>query len=52
VLDILSIPEASLSAADTAILTAARANRTVDFVITVFLGPAVSRLLVTFVTRF
>jgi hypothetical protein len=52
VLDILSIPEASRSSADTAILTAARANRTVDFVVTVFLGPAVSRLLVTFVTRF
>ena len=51
VLDILSIPEAARTAADNAIITAARANRLVDLIVTVVYGPAVSRLLVTLVVK-
>ncbi|MFC0003540.1 hypothetical protein [Micromonospora siamensis] len=52
VLDILALPESARDATDTAIVTAARADRTVDLVVTVTYGPAVSRLLVTLVAKF
>lgn len=52
VLDILTIPEVARTATDTSIVTAARADRTVDLVVTVTYGPAVSRLLVTLVAKF
>ena len=52
VLDILSIPEAARTATDNSIVTDARANRTVDLVIDVIIGPAVSRLLVSLVATF
>ncbi|GAB3142915.1 hypothetical protein GCM10027290_18370 [Micromonospora sonneratiae] len=52
VLDILRIPEAARTTIDTAILTTARENRTVDLVVTITYGPAVSRLLVTLVAKF
>lgn len=52
VLDVLAIPEAARTPADTQIVTDARSNRQVDLVITVFYGPAVSRLLVTLVAKF
>ncbi|MET7863383.1 hypothetical protein [Micromonospora taraxaci] len=52
VLDILAIPEVARTATDTSIVTAARADRTVDLVVTVTYGPAVSRLLVTLVAKF
>jgi hypothetical protein len=52
VLDILSIPEAARTATDNSIVTDARANRTVDLVIDVIIGPAVSRLLVSLVAKF
>lgn len=51
-LDILSIPEAARTITDNSILTNARANRTVDLVVTITYGPAVSRLLVTLVAKF
>lgn len=52
VLDILSIPESARTATDNAIVTDARANRTVDLVVTITYGPAVSRLLITLVAKF
>ncbi len=52
VLDILAIPEVARTATDTSIVTAARADHTVDLVVTVTYGPAVSRLLVTLVAKF
>ena len=52
VLGILSIPEAARTATDNSIVTDARANRTVDLVIDVIIGPAVSRLLVSLVATF
>jgi hypothetical protein len=52
VLDILSLPAAARNSTDNAILTKARNDRTVDLVVTVFYGPAVSRLLVTLVAKF
>ncbi|MBY8870441.1 hypothetical protein K7640_01120 [Micromonospora sp. PLK6-60] len=52
VLDILSLPESARDTTDNAIVTAARADRTVDLVVTVTYGPAVSRLLVTLVAKF
>jgi hypothetical protein len=52
VLDILGLPEAARTATDDAIVTGARADRTVDLVVTVTYGPAVSRLLVTLVAKF
>lgn len=52
VLDILTIPEAARTTTDNSILSSARANRTVDLVVTITYGPAVSRLLVTLVAKF
>ena len=52
VLDILSMPAAARNSTDDAIITKARQDRTVDLIITVFYGPAVSRLLVTLVAKF
>lgn len=52
VLDILRTPEASRSATDNAIVTTARENRTVDLIVTITYGPAVSRLLVSLVAKF
>lgn len=52
VLDILTIPEPARTTTDNSILTNARANRTVDLVVTITYGPAVSRLLVTLVAKF
>jgi hypothetical protein len=52
VLDILSIPEASWSAAERQIVVDARANRTVDVFVSVTYGPAVHRLRVTLQPKF
>jgi hypothetical protein len=52
VLNILSIPESAWTATDQAIVVAARANRTVDMLVTITYGPAVHRLLVTLAPKF
>ena len=52
VLDVLAIPESARSAADNNIITTARANRSVDMVVTVTYGPAVHRLRVTLQPKF
>jgi hypothetical protein len=52
VLDILSVPESARSVADTAIVVQARANRTVDMLVTITYGPAVHRLKVTLAPKF
>src|SRR5262249_37644102 len=52
VLDVLSMPAAARNATDDAIITKARQDRTVDLIVTVFYGPAVSRLLVTLVAKY
>lgn len=52
VLEILRTPEAARSATDNAIVTTARENRTVDMVVTITYGPAVSRLHVSLVAKF
>lgn len=52
VLDILRTPEAARSATDNSIVTTARENRTVDLIVTITYGPAVSRLLVSLVAKF
>jgi hypothetical protein len=52
VLNILQVPEASWSATDQAIVTTARANRTVDMIVSITYGPAVHRLLVTLAPKF
>lgn len=52
VLNILSIPESAWTATDTAIVNEARANRTVDLLVSVTYGPAVHRLLVSLAPKF
>jgi hypothetical protein len=52
VLDVLQLPAAARSTTDDAIVTKARNDRAVDLVVTVFYGPAVSRLQVTLVAKF
>jgi hypothetical protein len=47
VLDILGLPESARTPADAAVVTQARQNRTVDLLISVTLGPAVHRLVVS-----
>jgi hypothetical protein len=52
VLNILNLPEATWSSADQAIVSTARANRTVDMFISVTYGPAVHMLKVTLAPKF
>jgi hypothetical protein len=52
VLTILALPESARSATDTAILTTARSERTVDVVVTVTYGPSVHRLKLTLKPKF
>jgi hypothetical protein len=52
VLEILSIPEAARNDADNAEVSAARANRRVDVLVSITYGPAVHRLLVTLAPKF
>ena len=52
VLNILNIPESARTPADNTIVTEARANRTVDMLVTVTYGPAVHRLKVTLAPKF
>jgi hypothetical protein len=52
VLDILSVPESTRTVTDTAIVVEARANRTVDMLVTITYGPAVHRLKVTLAPKF
>jgi hypothetical protein len=52
VLNILSVPESTWSATDTNIVQTARANRTVDMLVTITYGPAVHRLKVTLAPKF
>jgi hypothetical protein len=52
VLDILTLPTATWSATDTAIVTNARATRTVDLFVSVTYGPAVHLLKVTLAPTF
>jgi hypothetical protein len=52
VLDILNVPESARTPTDTAIVTTARATRSVDMLVTVVYGPAVHRLKVTLAPKF
>lgn len=52
VLDALSIPEAARTPADTAIITTARAERSVELLLSITYGPAVHRLRVTLAPKF
>jgi hypothetical protein len=52
VLDILNLPAGTRTATDDAIVATARANRTVDMLLTITYGPAVHRLLVTLAPKF
>ncbi|MCC5858915.1 MAG: hypothetical protein JJT90_12215 [Ectothiorhodospiraceae bacterium] len=52
VLDALNIPESAQSPTDTAIVTTARANRSVDLLVSITYGPAVHRLRVTLAPKF
>jgi hypothetical protein len=52
VLDILTIPESARTPTDTALVTTARANRTVDVFVSITYGPAVHRLRVTLAPKF
>ncbi|WP_164015751.1 hypothetical protein [Pyxidicoccus trucidator] len=52
VLDVLAIPESARTSADNNIVTTARANRSVDMVVSVTYGPAVHRLRVTLQPKF
>ena len=52
VLTVLAVPENARTTTDTAILTTARAERTVDVIVTVTYGPAVHRLKVTLKPKF
>jgi hypothetical protein len=51
-LDILSLPESTRTAGENADVATARANRSVEMLITVTYGPAVHRLLVTLAPKF
>lgn len=52
VLDVLAIPESARSAADNQLIATARANRSVDMLVSVTYGPAVHRLRVTLQPKF
>jgi hypothetical protein len=52
VLDILSVPESTWTTTEKTIVETARANRTVDMIVTITYGPAVHRLLVTLAPTF
>jgi hypothetical protein len=52
VLDILSVPTSTWTTTDENIVVTARANRTVDMLVTVTYGPAMHRLLVTLAPKF
>lgn len=52
VLNVLNLPEPTWTATDRAIVVEARANRTVDLLVTVTYGPAVHRLKVTLAPKF
>jgi len=52
VLDVLSVPESAWSATDRANVVTARANRTVEMLVSVTYGPAVHRLKVTLAPKF
>lgn len=52
VLSALSIPEAARAATDSSIITTARANRTVELIVSVTYGPAVHHLRVTLAPKF
>lgn len=52
VLDILFLPESARSPADTNIVNTARANRTVDMLVSITYGPAVHLLRVTLAPKF
>lgn len=52
VLTILSMPDSARTSTDSAILTAARADRKVDVIVTIKYGPAVHRLGVQLVVKF
>lgn len=51
-LDILSLPESARTPGENADVATARANRTVEMLVTVTYGPAVHRLLVTLAPKF
>jgi hypothetical protein len=52
VLDVLSVPESTWTPAQQALVTTARANRTVDMTVAITYGPAVHRLLVKLTPQF
>ncbi len=52
VLNVLALPESAWSAADGTLVTTARANRSVDMLVTITYGPAVHRLKVTLAPKF
>jgi hypothetical protein len=52
VLDILVTPESGWTPGETTLVTTARANRTVEMLVTVTYGPAVHHLLVTLAPKF
>jgi hypothetical protein len=52
VLDILNVPESARSVADEANVQTARANRTVDMLVSITYGPAIHRLKVTLAPKF
>lgn len=52
VLNVLNLPESTWTPTDTDIVVTARANRTVDLLVTITYGPAVHRLLVTLAPKF
>ena len=52
VLDILKVPEAARTAGETATVAAARANRVVDVIVSITLGPAVHRLVIALQPKF
>lgn len=52
VLDVLSLPQSAWTATDTTLVTTARADRTVDMLVTITYGPAVHRLRVALTPKF
>lgn len=52
VLDVLGIPESARTATDNAVIATARANRSVDLLVSITYGPAVHRLRVTLKPKF
>jgi hypothetical protein len=52
VLEVLSVPESAWTATEAAMVETARANRTVDMIVTITYGPAVHRLIVTLAPTF